>query len=289
MCDDEIHPGKIGYDATVSRRFFNVAALAAGSLAGGAALAADVVEKNVDVKTPDGTADAALYYPAGAGSWPGVLIWTDIFGLRPAFRDMAKRLAAQGYVVLVHNPFYRVGRAPIPDPKLDFSKPEDRAKIMDPNNRKGMDAPGVDRDSLALIKFLDAQPQTNKRKGVGVQGYCMGGPLAFRTAAAAPERVRALGSFHGGGLVSSTLDSPHRLVPKMKVEAVIAIAQNDDARTPSDKDDLKAAFTSAKVPAQIEVFKADHGWCVPGGGTYSEGEAERAWAQLTALYKKTLA
>src|SRR4051812_23427509 len=131
MCDDDIHPGTINYDAAVSRRFFNVAALAAAGVAGGAAQAAEAGGgKGGDVKTADGTADAALFYPDGKGSWPAVLIWTDIFGLRPAFRDMAKRLAGQGYVVLVHNPFYRVGRAPIPDPKLDFSKPEDRAKIM---------------------------------------------------------------------------------------------------------------------------------------------------------------
>ena len=113
MCDDDIHPGTINYDAAVSRRFFNVAALAAAGLAGGAAHAADaVVGKDVNVKTADGTADAALFYPDGKGSWPAVLIFDRHLGLRPAFRDMAKRLAGQGYVVLVHNPFYRVGHAP---------------------------------------------------------------------------------------------------------------------------------------------------------------------------------
>ena len=289
MCDDDIHPGTINYDAAVSRRFFNVAALATAGLAGGAAHAAEaVVEKDVDVKTADGTADAALFHPAGKGSWPAVLIWTDIFGLRPAFRDMGKRLAAQGYVVLVPNPFYRVKRSPVVDPSLDFNKPEDRAKIMDPANRKGMDAPGIDRDAVAFIKYLDSLPQTNRKKGAGVQGYCMGGPLAFRTAAMVPERIRAMGSFHGGGLVAKTADSPHLLIPKMKAQVVCAVAKNDDAGAPGDKETLKAAFEAAKVPAKVEVYNANDGWCEPGGGTYNEAEAERAWAELTALYRKAL-
>ena len=287
MCDDDIHQGAPS-DPAVSRRTFGLSALAVAGVATGAVAADAVVEKDVDVKTADGVADAALYYPSGRGGWPAVLIWTDIMGLRPAFRDMGRRMAAQGYVVLVPNPFYRVKRSPVVDPNLDFNNPDDRAKILNPANRRGMDATGMERDSVAFLGFLDAQPQTNKKKGAGVQGYCMGGPLTFRTAAAVPGRIRAAGSFHGGTLVSPEPDSPHLLIPRIKAEMICAVAKNDDARTPTDKDRLKEAFAAAKVPAKVEVYAADHGWCVPGGGTYNQAEAERAWAELTALYKRKL-
>src|ERR1700761_1387483 len=168
MCDDEIHQGEDTFrvgEAPMSRRAFAAAAAAAATFAADMAHAQETVtEKDVDIKTADGLCDAALFYPSGKGKWPAVLIWTDIGGLRPVFRDMGRRLAAQGYVVLVPNPFYRVKKAPVVDGPMDFNDPVARAKIMDPANRKGMDEPGIDRDAVAYLGFLDAQPQTNKKK-----------------------------------------------------------------------------------------------------------------------------
>jgi len=288
MCDDDIHQGLV-QDPTVSRRTFGLLSVAAAGVATSApnsAWAADVVEKDVEVKTADGTADAALYYPAGKGTWPAVLVWPDILGLRPVFRELGKRLAAQGYVVLVPNPFYRSKRAPVVEGAFDFSKPEDRAKVM--ALRQAMTNEGIDKDAVAYLAFLDAQAQTNKKKKAGVQGYCMGGPLSFRTAAAVPNRIGAVGSFHGGGLTTKNPDSPHLLIPRTKASFLVAVAQNDDKAQPESKDILKAAFAEAKRPATVEVYPANHGWCVKGSQVYDEAAAEKAWAELTRLYKATL-
>ncbi|MEW5683445.1 MAG: dienelactone hydrolase family protein [Pseudomonadota bacterium] len=283
MCDDDIHVGMI-HDPTVSRRTFGLMTVAAAGAAG-SAYAADVVEKDVEVKTADGVADAALYYPSGKGTWPAILIWTDIMGLRPAFREMGRRLAAQGYVVLVPNPFYRSVKGVVAAPGFDFSNPEHRAKVM--GYRQAMDA-GADGDAKAYLAFLDAQPQTNKKKMAGVQGYCMGGPLSFRTAGVLPARIGAVGSFHGGGLTTKEPTSPHLLIPKTKASYLVAAAKNDDARQPESKDILKAAFAEAKRPATVEVYPADHGWCVKGSQVYDEAQAEKAWAELSKLYKSAL-
>jgi carboxymethylenebutenolidase len=241
----------------------------------------------VAVKTPDGTADCALFYPVGKGTWPAVLIWPDIMGLRPAFRDMGRRLAGEGYVVLVVNPFYRSAKSPVIDDKFDFSNTEQRARLT--GYRAAIGDDGADRDSAAYLTFLDAQPQTNKVRKAGVQGYCMGGPLSFRTAAAVPGRIAAVGSFHGGGLVTKNPNSPHLLIPKTNAAYLIAKARNDDAKEPTVKDDLKAAFAAAGRTATVEVYPADHGWCVKGSAVYNEAEAERAWAALLAMYKTQLA
>lgn len=286
MCDDDIHVGLI-HDPTVSRRTFGLMSVAAaGGIAGAAQAAGEVVEKDVEVKTPDGVADAALYYPAGKGSWPAVLIWTDIAGQRPAFRDMGRRLAAQGYVVLVPNPFYRSVKGPVATPGFDFNKPEDRARVM--GYRQAMTNEGIDKDAIAFLAFLDAQPQTNRKKKAGVQGYCMGGPLSFRTAAAVPARIGAVGSFHGGGLTTANPDSPHLLIPKTHAAYLVAVAKNDDEKQPESKDILKKAFADAKTTATVEVYPANHGWCVKGSQVYDEAAAEKAWAELTRLYKAAL-
>ena len=286
MCDDDIHVGLI-YDPTVSRRTFGLAAVAVAGLGSAAHAQTNVVEKDIEVKTADGTADAALFYPSGKGTWPAVLIWTDIAGLRPAFRDMGRRLASQGYVVLVPNPFYRSVKGVVATPGFDFSKPEDRARVM--GYRQAMTNDGIDKDAAAYVALLDSLPQTNKKKKVGVQGYCMGGPLSFRTAAAAPSRIGAVGSFHGGGLTTKNPDSPHLLIPKSNASYLVCIAQNDDKNQPESKDILKAAFAEARRPATVEVYPANHGWCVKGSAVYDEASAEKAWAELLALYKKTLA
>ena len=287
MCDEFIHAGLIE-DTRLSRRAFGLVTAAAAAVSTTAFAQAKAVEKDVAVKTPDGTCDAVLFYPEGQGTWPSVLIWTDIAGLRPAFRDMGRRLAAQGYVVLVPNPFYRSAHAPVVGAVFDFNDPEQRNKLF--SYRAAMKDDGIDRDAAAYIAYLDAQPQTDKNRKVGVQGYCMGGSLTFRTAAAVPSRIGAVGSFHGGnGLVTKDADSPHLLIPKTNATFLVCQAQNDDKTQPQMKDELKTAFTAAHRPATVEVYHADHGWCVPGGAVYNQAEAERAWTALSALYKSALA
>jgi len=282
----------------LSRRDFIAMSVAAGivAAAGSASAAMPVVESDVSVKTPDGMCDAAFIHPT-TGSHPGVIIWPDAFGLRPSMRDIGKRIAAEGYSVLVPNPFYRLAKAPvIQDPSsFNFQNPADMAKLgplMGSINAAG----AAEKDAVAFVAFLDAQKEVNKSKKIGTQGYCMGGPLVVRTAAAVPSRVGAGGSFHGGGLVSDKPDSPHLLAPKIKARMYFGIASNDDMRQPDAKDKLKEAFAAAKVPAEIEVYPgALHGWCVPdmplqnGMPIYSKPDAERAWGKLVALYKAGLA
>jgi carboxymethylenebutenolidase len=293
MCDEFIHPGLVT-DSRLSRRSFGLMTAATAGLASAPVQAqsngigANVVEKDVEVKTPDDTCDAVLFHPTGAGTWAAVLVWPDIMGLRPVFRDMGRRLAAQGYTVLVPNPFYRSAKAPVIGDNFDFGNPEQRAKLT--AYRSAMSDEGVDRDAQAYLAFLDAQAQTSKTRKAGVQGYCMGGALSFRTAAAVPNRIAAVGSFHGGnGLVSANPNSPHLLIAKTNASYLVCQAQNDDAQNPKMKEDLKAAFAQAKRPAVVDLYQANHGWCVKGGQAYNEAEAERAWSNLSALYKAQLA
>ena len=282
----------------LSRRDFVAMSIAAGlAAAAGSSSAADlqVVETNVEVKTPDGVCDAAFIHPA-TGSHPGVLIWPDAFGLRPSMRDIGKRIAAEGYSVFVPNPFYRLAKAPvIQDPSsFSFQNPADMAKLQ-PLMASVNAAGAAEKDASAYVAFLDAQPQVNKAKKMGTQGYCMGGPLVVRTAAALPDRIGAGASFHGGGLVTNTPASPHLLAPKIKARMYFGIASNDDMRQPDAKDKLREAFAAAKVPAEIEVYSESlHGWCVPdmpmqnGKPIYNKPDAEKAWAKLVALYKRAL-
>jgi carboxymethylenebutenolidase len=279
----------------LSRREF-VTMVAAGLAAGATSVSAalPVVETDVEVKTPDGVCDAAFIHPA-SGAHPAVLIWPDAFGLRPAMRDIGKRIAADGYSVLVPNPFYRVTKAAgTPNPAtFSFQNADDMARLR-PLMASVTAAGAAEKDAVAYIAFLDAQPQVAKAKKIGTQGYCMGGPLVMRTAATVPDRVGAGASFHGGGLVTNAPDSPHLLAPKIKARLYIAIASNDDARQPDAKDKLREAFAAAKVPAEIEVYQSLHGWCVPdmplqnGAPIYNKPDAERAWAKLVELYKKAL-
>jgi carboxymethylenebutenolidase len=288
MCDSDNHQGYI-VDTSLTRRSVVLTITAAAAAAGlsTTALAAQVTETDVMVPTPDGSADAVLFHPAKPGSWPAVLMWPDILGLRPVFREMGRRLAAAGYTVLVPNPFYRTKRAPIVTGSFDFNDPKQVEPIM--KLRSTLTDAGIDRDAAAFISFLDRQKQTNRRKGAGVQGYCFSGPFAFHTAAVRSDRIRAVGSFHGGGLVTKDANSPHLLIPKTKASFLVAIARNDDQKQPDAKDVLKAAFAAAKRPAVVEVYPADHGWCVPGSQTYDPASAERAWAELLRLYRSNLA
>lgn len=290
MCGDGNHQGLIA-DTSVTRRtlLLTMSAVAATGLTG-AACASDIGARKVDERDVniaiDGNADAALFTPAGKGKWPAVLLWPDILGLRPVFREMGRRLAAQGYVVLVPNPYYRTKKAPVVEGKFDFGNRADRDRIM--AFRKGLSDAMSDHDSAAFISFLDAQPQTDRRKKAAVQGYCMSGPIAFRTAAVRPDRIGAVATFHPGALVTDQPSSPHLLIPKTKASFLVLIARNDAHDMPKEADTLKAAFAAADRPATVAVANADHGWTVAGSQTYDEAEAERAWAQLLPFYRRTL-
>ena len=283
----------------LSRRDFVALSLAAGLAAAAGEKLASAAElpvqvTNVDVKTPDGTCDAMFIHPT-TGSHPAVIIWPDAFGLRPAMVDMGKRIAADGYSVLVPNPYYRMAKAPgIEMAGFNFQNQADMAKLRPLMGSIGATG-AAEKDAAAFVAFLDAQKQVNAAKKIGTQGYCMGGPLVFRTMAAVPNRLGAGGSFHGGGLVTDQPTSPHLMIPKMKGRLYVAVASNDDSRQPDAKDKLKDAFTAANVPAEIDVYKSLHGWCVPDmpaaadSPIYNKPEAEKAWAKLVALYKTALA
>jgi carboxymethylenebutenolidase len=287
MCDqDHFVDDRQKYEALglVTRRQFGVV-LGAGitMMLPKVVDAVTVTESDVTVTTPDGSADCYFVHPAN-GAAAGVLVWPDIFGLRPAFRQMGKRLAESGYSVLVVNPFYRVKKAPTAPNGAATPIADVRPLAQGLNETTHM------ADAKAFIAWLDKQPPVDKNKKVGTQGYCMGGPIAFRTAAAVPDRVGAVASFHGGGLVSDAPSSPHLQAAKTKAQFLIAIAENDDQRSPKDKDVMKEAFAKAGLQAEIEVYAgAAHGWCPPDSGVYNEPQAEKAWSRLLALYGKALA
>jgi len=267
------------------RDFAAMGAAGAAMLAwsGTAAAAAGLTERTVQVPTPDGTCDAFFVHPA-KGAHPGVILWPDIAGLREAKQVMARRLAAEGYAVLVVNQYYRGAKAPVLASFAEWRTPEGQAKITP--LRQALTAEAVTRDGKAYAAWLDGQAAVDKRRKIGTQGYCMGGPFTVRTAFAAPDRVGAAASFHGGGLVGDAADSPAKLLDKTKASYLFAIARNDDARAPGDKDALRSAADAAKRPAEIEVYPADHGWCVPDSPVYDAAQADRAWGRLLALYAK---
>jgi len=287
MCDqDHFEDDRIEYESKglVTRRQFGVL-LGAGvaMLLPKVVNAVAVTDAEVTIKTPDGTCDAYFVHPA-TGTAPRVLVWPDIFGLRPAMKTMGKRLAESGYSVLVVNPFYRVQKAPTAGRGAATPIPELIPLAQALNETTQM------TDAKAFVAWLDQQPSVAKNKKVGTQGYCMGGPIAFRTAAAVPDRVGAIASFHGGGLVTNMPNSPHLQASKTKAQLLIAIAANDDMQRPDEKNVLKDTFTKSGQPAEIEVYTgAAHGWCPPDSGVYNEPQAEKAWARLLALYGKALA
>jgi len=249
--------------------------------------ALDVSEKDVKITTPDGVADAYFVYPS-TGAHAAVLVWPDILGLRPAFRQMGKRLAESGYAVLVVNPYYRQQRAPVVPAGAVFADAATRNTVMP--LMLALNATTHVTDARAFIAWLDSQPQVDKHRKIGTTGYCMGGPIVMRTAAAVPDRVGAGASFHGGGLVTANADSPHLLVPQMKAQFLFAIAENDDQREPDAKNVLRDAFQKAGLPAEMEVYAgAAHGWCPPDSAFYNEPQAERAWSRLLVLLNHALA
>ena len=292
MCDSDSMDDMIQYQlksAQLSRRHFGAVTLGAGlvSLLPTAARAAWIEEAEVDIKTPDGTADAYFVHP-GEGTSPGVLMWPDIFGLRPAFRHMARRLAEAGYAVLVPNPFYRTKRSPTAPENPDFNDAPTRDALM---SLMGTLTPATTvTDARAFVAWLDAQPSVDHKRRMGTMGYCMSGPFTLRTAAELPDRIGAGASFHGGGLVTDKPDSPHLLAPKIKAQFLFAIAENDDKRQPEAKTALREAFAKAKVPAEIEVYAGTiHGWCPVDARVYNDEQAEKAWTRMLALFRTALA
>ena len=270
----------------MSRRDF-AAFGAAAALAGCASNAApgagggELTETMVRVTTPDGVADAFFVHPA-MGKYPAVIMWPDIAGLREAKRIMARRLAAEGYAVLVVNPYYRSAPAPVMDSFAEFMQPAGRDRVM--AYRALLTPQAIMRDAAAHVAFLDSQGAVDTARGIGSNGYCMGGPFTVFSAAAVPSRVKAAASFHGGGLVSDKPDSPVNLLEGTQASFLFAIARNDDKKSPGDKDALRKAVDAAKRPAEIEVYPADHGWCVPDSPVYDPVQADKAYARMLALY-----
>jgi carboxymethylenebutenolidase len=297
MKDEKPTPGALT-TPSMSRREFAALSVAVGVAAvtgsDAAYASAGVASTDVEIHTPGGTCDAAFAHPTGKGPWPAAILFPDIFGLRPASREMANRLAAEGYAVLVPNPFYRSTKAPglVPG-TFNFNSPTDLAQMK--AYREPLTPQAVAQDASAYVAWLDARSEVSKKTKIGVFGYCMGGPMTMQAAAANPDRIGAGASFHGGGLVTDQPDSPHLLVPKIRAKYYFGVASNDDAKQPDAKTTLDASFKAAKLEAKIEVYEgALHGWCMKdmpladGKPLYNEASAERAWKELGSLFKRTL-
>lgn len=290
MCDEHQGQGQ-SPASSLSRREFAAlgTAVGAGALAGctrsvaAASANGDLQERTVEITTADGVADAFFVHPV-KGAHPGVIMWPDIAGLREAKKVMARRLAAAGYAVLCVNQYYRGGPAPVMESFSEYRTPEGQAKIKP--LREALTSAAITRDAAAYVGFLDGDAAVDKARGIGSNGYCMGGPFTVRTAAAVPGRVGAAASLHGGGLATDAPDSPHRLLAATKASYLFAVARNDDAQDPGVKDKLRAAADAAKRTAEIEVYAADHGWCVPDSPAYDPTEADRAWQRMLALFGK---
>ena len=288
MCDERTNADNTKYlrAGKLTRRQFGAVSAGAGLaiLLPRAANAQSTMEAEINVTTPDGMCDSYFVHPS-SGAHAGVLIWPDAFGLRPAKRQMAKRLAESGYSVLVVNQYYRSQRAPIVS-STNFAEVADVVRPL----MGTLNADTQMRDARAFVSFLDSQSSVDTNRKIGTMGYCMGGPITMRTAAAVPDRIGAGASFHGGGLVTDQPDSPHLLVPQMKAHYLFAIAENDDENQPEAKDVLRDTFAKAGLPAEIEVYDgALHGWCPPDTQVYNEPQAERAWSRLLALFDRALA
>ena len=292
MCDERTQRDAEEYlrrSGNLTRREFGALSVGTGlaMLLPRAATALEVSATNVEIPTPDGTADCHFVHPA-SGAHPGVLVWPDALGLRPAFEQMGRRLAESGYAVLTVNPYYRTERAPVLPEGASFRDEATRKKIF-PLMRSLSPETNV-TDAKAFVGFLDAQDAVAGDRKMGTTGYCMGGSMTMRTAAAFPERIGAGASFHGGRLVTDAPDSPHRLVDRMRAHYLFAIAENDDQKDPEAKTALREAFAAAGLPAEIEVYAETlHGWCPPDSAVYHEAQAERAWSRLLALFETALA
>lgn len=288
MCDESTREAEL---AALTRRGLNRRQFAAMTAAGamlvgcGGTVSADggrdVSERMVSITTVDGVCDAFFAHP-GKGTHPGIIMWPDIAGLRDAFKVMARTLAAEGYAVLLVNQYYRSGPAPIMQSFSEYRTPDGQAKVQP--MRALLDPAAITRDAGAFVAFLDQQPEVDPVRGIGSNGYCMGGPFTVRAAAAVPARVKAAASLHGAGLVTDAPGSPHRLLDKTRARFLFAIARNDDAQQPEQKTQLHKAADAAHRPAEVEVYPADHGWCVPDSPAYDPNAADKAWQRMLAMF-----
>jgi len=291
MCDQDTQRDVDEYlrRAGITRRQFGKLSAVAGvgMMLPKVANAQDVTETDVEVTTPDGVADCYFVHPS-SGQHPGVLVWPDILGLRPAFRAMGKRLAESGYSVLVVNPFYRDARSPVVEEGATFGQPEVREHVLP--MARNLNAETHFTDARAFIPFIDSQAAVDTARKIGTTGYCMGGPMVMRTVAAVPDRMGAGATFHGGGLATENDDSPHLLIPDTTAHMLHCVAANDDEGNPEAKNILRAAYDTAGISAEIEVYEGTlHGWCPPDSAVYHEDQAERAWSRLLALFETALA
>ena len=291
MCDEDTvkdNEQYLGKSQKLSRRQFNVLSTgtALAALFPRSASAMATTKSDVTITTADGEADCFFVHPA-SGKHPGVIIWPDILGLRPAFRLMGERLAESGYAVLVVNPYYRKAKSPVVVEGDSFQDTEVREKIMP--LYKSLSVAATKTDADAYVRFLDQQAAVDVQRKIGTTGYCMGGPMTMHTAAAIPTRIGAGASFHGGGLATDSDDSPHLSIPDMQASFLVCIAENDDEREPEAKSVLADSFAKAGLPAEIEVYPGTlHGWCPPDSRVYNKVQAERAWARLLALFGTAL-
>ncbi|GJL91787.1 dienelactone hydrolase family protein [Hyphococcus sp.] len=292
MCDEKTERENEAWlkkQGAVSRRSFNTLAAGAGAamMLPFAANAADVSESDVLVKTPDGEADCYFAHPS-KGKHAAVIIWPDVMGIRPAFRQMGKRLAQAGYSVLVVNPYYRSVKGVVLKEGESYADPAVRERLAP--YRGSLSTETIATDGRALVAYLDGQKVVDNKRKIGVTGYCMTGSFAMRIAADLPDRIGAVGSFHGGGLATDAEDSPHLLIPNMTASSLIAIAENDDERDPDAKVTLREAYDAAGLNAEIEVFEgAMHGWCPLDSRVYNHVQAEHAWSHMLTLFGNALA
>jgi carboxymethylenebutenolidase len=290
MCDeDTVRENEEYLSGEMTRRKFARLSAAVGlaMVLPPVANAQSVMETDVEITTPDGTADCYFVHPS-TGAHAAVIIWPDILGLRPAFRAMGKRLAESGYSVLVVNPFYRSSRSPVVEVGDVFGDPDIRARVLPMAGALNADTHFT--DARAFVSFLDRQSAVDTSRKIGTTGYCMGGPMVVRTTAAVPDRIGAGATFHGGGLVSDSDNSPHLLIADTNAQVLHCVAANDDERTPEAKNVLRETYAAAGLAAEIEVYEGTmHGWCPPDSAVYSEPQAERAWARLLALFETALA
>ncbi len=232
------------------------------------------------ISTRDGTMPATVHRPAGPATFPAVLFYMDGMGIRPALQDMASRLAAAGYYVLLPNLYYRSG----PWTPLNVEKDRDKMSVL----FKALDHEKVASDTDAGLTFLDTAPQA-KASRMGCHGYCMGGGFALAAAGHHPDRVAAAASFHGARLVTDAPDSPHRLLPKVKARLYFGVAGIDPFLAPDETRDLKAALDTAGTRYTLDMYEGvQHGFAVPGLPSYDKAASERHWENLLALYRDNL-
>lgn len=266
-----------------------------GALAGVGALSAcatapvmsdtTLTENTVTFAADGGTMDGVFIHPA-SGSHPGVILWPDIAGLRPAKIAMGRRLAAEGFAVLVANPYYRsVAGQQFAD--FEAFRAGGGFQAVGPWRERNTPQ-NVMATARSVVAWLDQQRAVDSDRGIGNQGYCMTGSWTIHAAAAVPDRVKAAASFHGGGLVGDSATAPVNQLAMMAADAraLIAIARDDDAQAPNDKVALRAAGDAVPADVVVEVYQGDHGWTVLDSPVYNQAEAERAWTALRNTYAR---